>query len=180
MFFSLFICRFTGTWCKKSGLNRCEVVQIAHLGWVWFYFFQIESFFLPTSPAVMFNFLSWQKIKVYRLTSTTWAWCYFLTITSVISRNICFVRLENFPDILFPSGSAHCHHRAKSSSQCPFDFIKKHQAASCIVSHFQKPLQRVFEATQLLDVTSEQKVRWRKHAGGTFNTGSSQNKQLTL
>lgn len=175
MFSLLFICRFTGTWLETSGMNRCEMVQVACLCWGWsesypspgygFIFFKLNLFFSPYITCRHVSLLLWQKIKFLALTLLVEP-VYFLTITSfVIIRNICFARLKYFLDILCPSRSALRHHRAKSSTQCPLDFIKNTRQSAdpqAIVSHFQKPLQRPC----LLDVTSKQKVTWRNHPGG--------------
>lgn len=122
-------------WNGSSGLFVLGVIWIISKSRIWFYFFQIESIFSPSITCRHVSLLLWQKIKFLALTLLVEP-VYFLTITSfVIIRNICFARLKYLLDILCPSRSALRHHRAKSSTQCPLDFIKKHQAVSWRTSY---------------------------------------------
>lgn len=195
MFSSLFICLFTGTWLKESGINRCEMVQVTHFVPRWtkshpspgcVSFFKNSIFFCSIScRCVPLWQILW--VKSCRLPSTL-----VLEPGVTVSQLPCVFLAEIFAlgvsntSLTFcPSRSAHRHHRAISGTQCPFDIIKKtpgsqlthkssaHISRSSCSGH-------VAEATQLLDITSKQKVTRQKHPGGTFKLGSSHNKQSTL
>lgn len=166
------------------------MVQVAHLGWGWSELYPSLGFTFIILNGIHFfryvtcrdvSLLLWQTVKFYRLTSTLLVepGVIFYTITSsVISRNICFARLNHFFDILCPSRSAHCHHHAKSSTQCPLDFIKKHQAASWPTS-YRLTFPETAAAAMFLRPCRCGTLDQNRGVGG-FNTGSSHNNQLTI
>lgn len=111
-------------------------------------FFSNWICFFPYITCRHVSLLLWQKVKFYRLTSTLSVepGVIFSQLPRLSSAEIFVLeRLKHFLGILCPSRSAHHHHRAKSSTQCPLDFLKNTRQPAdpqAIVSHFQKPLQR--------------------------------------